>query len=155
MHGPRSVDLIVARACVEHLHDTAAFLRLAYEALEPGGKLICTFPNKWATFAIINRAIPRAFARFLLKHLFPGSEGRLGFPAYYDLCTPRQFASSARDAGFQVEREFESYFASVYFAGVLPLYVLALATDYIRHISQLPALSCTITFVLAKPIQRE
>jgi 2-polyprenyl-6-hydroxyphenyl methylase/3-demethylubiquinone-9 3-methyltransferase len=142
-----SIDFVMARAAVEHFHDTEAFLRNVQAALKPNGRLIVTFPNKNAPFALINRAIPASWARWLLKTFIPGSEGRLGFTAHYDLCTPAEFRDALRRTGFSVEREYASYFSSVYFAGLLPIYVLSFAIDSLRHLTQAPAFSSHLVFV--------
>lgn len=148
---PGSVDLVMARAVVEHLHDTKAFCRLAYEALTPGGFLLATFPNKWATFAIINRLMPKRSAAFLLRHLFPGSDGILGFQTYYDACSPREFKAALSDAGFVVEREFCGYYACIYFAGFIPAYLCMLLADGIRHLTRHPGAASQLVYLARKP----
>lgn len=145
------VDLIIARAVVEHLTDTSAFCRNAYEALKPGGVLVATFPNKWATFAIINRCLPVSASRWLLSKLYLNASGTLGFRAHYDCCTPSSFKKALTDAGFSVEREYASYVSSIYFAGIVPAYLVSLAVDGIRHATGQKALSSHLTYMARKP----
>lgn len=145
-----SVDLITGRAVIEHLHDNASFLRSAHRALREGGQLIVTFPSRNAPFAILNRVLPRRVAQWLLLHLIPGSAGKLGFEAFYDLATFREFEQSLADAGFEVEEGFASYFSSSYFRFFTPLFVLATSFDYLRHILGNPRLASYFMFVAQK-----
>jgi SAM-dependent methyltransferase len=142
-----SVDLITASATIEHLRDTKAFLRNARDALKPGGRLIMTFPNKWAPFAIINRCIPEHWARWLLRTLIPWSDGTLGYKAYYDCCTPHAFRSALAENGFVVERDYASYFSSIYFAGLLPVYLISFVIDSLRYLTRASALSSYLVYV--------
>ena len=70
-----SVDLIMGRAVIEHLHDNASFLKSANRALREDGRLIVTFASKYAPFAVLNRILPRRISQWLLSHLVPGSSG--------------------------------------------------------------------------------
>lgn len=147
-----NADIVMARAVVEHFHDNEAFCHNVFSALKPGGVLIATFPNKWAPFAIINRMVPNRVAQFLLKHLFPGYGGFVGFEAHYDRCTPNAFRKALTDAGLVVEREFISYFSSMYFAGLFPIYLISLAFDCLRHVAGVPAFSSYLAYTARKPI---
>lgn len=146
-----SVDLIMGRAVIEHLHDNASFLRNANRALREGGRLVVTFPSRHAPFAILNRILPRPVSQWLLTRFIPGSKGRLGFEAFYDRATFREFSESLTDAGFEIEEGFASYFSSSYFRFFVPLYLLGLSIDYLRYALGKPRFASYFMFVARKP----
>lgn len=146
-----SVDLIMGRAVVEHLHDNASFLKSANRALREDGRLIVTFASRYAPFAILNRALPQRLSRWLLLHLVPGSSGVLGFEAFYDRATFDEFRRSLTDAGFEVEVEYASYFSTSYSRFFLPLFVVGLGVDYLRYVLGNPRLASYFMFVARKP----
>ncbi len=147
-----SVDLIMLRAAVEHLHDTAGCIRNCYRALRPGGKIIAAFANRYAPFAILNRLLPRRLTGFLLKHLVPGSDGELGFKAYYNRCSFTAFKADLLSSGFDVDDVYCSYFSSEYFKFFFPLYLLSLCLDYARYFTRAPNLASHYCFIATKPI---
>ncbi len=57
--------------------------------------------------------------------LIPESEGRLGFPAYYDRCYASAMASLHEGAGFEVVQTRVSHYQSEYYAFFVPAYVLS------------------------------
>lgn len=145
-----SVDLIMGRAVIEHLHDTEAFVRNAYNALGSGGQLIVTFPNKYAPFALLNRALPRRVSQWLLANFVPGSAGKLGFEAFYNQTSYHQFRRCLVDAGFEVEEAYASYFSSWYFRFFVPLFLAGLAYDFLTHFLRNPRLASYLMFVAKK-----
>jgi SAM-dependent methyltransferase len=145
-----SVDLIMAQAVIEHLYDTASFLKNANRALRDDGRLIVTFASRYAPFAILNRALPRRVTERLLAHLVPGSSGVLGFKAYYDRASYAEFKESLLDAGFEIEHEHASYFSCAYFAFFVPLFLIALGLDYLRYLCGIPNLASYFMFVARK-----
>jgi SAM-dependent methyltransferase len=145
-----SVDLIMGRAVVEHLHDTASFLKSANRALREDGRLIVTFANRYAPFAILNRILPQRVSRWLLFHLVPGSSGILGFEAFYDRATFREFKQCLTDAGFEIEEEYASYFATSYYGFFLPLFFVGLGLDYVRYALADPRLASYFMFIARK-----
>jgi SAM-dependent methyltransferase len=129
-----SVDLITVRAGVEHFSDNEAFLRNCAACLRPGGYLVATFANKYSPFAIINQALPARLSGRILKVLVPGSEGTLGFRAYYDHSSYSGFERALVSNGFEVDYYYPSYFSSAYFAFFVPLYVLSVGFDVVRFV---------------------
>jgi SAM-dependent methyltransferase len=146
----QSVDLIMGRAVIEHLHDNASFLRSANRALREDGHLIVTFASRHAPFAILNQMLPRRVSRWLLSHLVPGSDGRLGFEAFYDRATLREFDQSLTDAGFEIEEEFASYFSSSYYRFFVPLFVVGLGFDYLCYALGSPRMASYFMFIAKK-----
>jgi SAM-dependent methyltransferase len=146
----QSVDLIMGRAVIEHLHDNASFLRSANRALREDGRLIVTFASKHAPFAVLNRLLPRRMSQWLLTHLVPGSSGKLGFEAFYDRTSFTEFKRSLIDAGFEVEEGFASYFSSSYYRFFVPLFVVSLGFNYVCYALGIPRLASYFMFIARK-----
>jgi SAM-dependent methyltransferase len=146
----RSVDLIMGRAVVEHLHDTSAFLKSANRALREEGRIIVTFANRYAPFAILNRMLPRRVSHWLVSHLVSGSSGILGFDAFYDRASFREFKQSLAEAGFEIEEEYASYFSTSYYGFFLPVYVVGLCFDFLRYRLANPRLASYFMFIAKK-----
>ena len=146
-----TIDLILCRAVVEHLHDTEGFLRNAYSALKPGGKLALVFANSWAPPIILNRMLPARLSRKLLYALVPNSQGYQGFKAFYDKCTHSKFRKTALKCNFTIDYQYNSYYSSSYFQFFFPLHFLSIFSDYLRMILSIRDLSSMNLFVLRKP----
>ena len=144
-----SVDLVLSRATVEHLPEIASFLANVFRVLRPGGRVIVTFANRWATFAIINQLIPVRLKRMLLRHLVPGSDGVLGFETHYSSYS--QFRSALKAAGFIEEVSYSSFDGTVYFRFFAPLWLLVYISDLVRRLIGLPNLGSYNTFVYRRP----
>lgn len=146
-----SIDLITAFSGIEHFPNNLGFLQECYRTLRPGGRLVAQFPGRYAPFAVLNRSLPERMKRFLLKVLIPGSEGVLGFKAFYDRTNYSAFSRIARTAGFDIEYHFPGYFSSDYFAFCLPLYIVSLVFDLLRFSVGAKNLASYNLFVLVKP----
>lgn len=145
-----SVDLIMGRAVIEHLHDNTSFLKNANLALRDGGLLVVTFPNRYAPFAMLNRLLPRRVSQWLLQNLVPGSSGKLGFEAHYDRASYRDFKNALLEAGFDIEEQYASYFSSWYFRFFFPLYLVGLGFDYACHLLKNPNFAAYFMIVAKK-----
>jgi ubiquinone/menaquinone biosynthesis C-methylase UbiE len=124
-----SADLIVSRVTLEHLPDVGSFVRETARVLRPGGWCVHLFAGRNAPYALANRALPPALASRLIHLLVPGSEGRLGFRAYYDRCSPAAVEPLLRESGFDNVALEVGYEQAFYFDFFLPLYVLAALYD--------------------------
>ncbi len=128
----QSADLITARAGVEHFPDNEAFVRNCSACLREGGLLIAAFTNKYAPFALINQILPHAIAKWLLRNLWPESEGVMGFKAYYDKTSYHAFKNILEKNGFVIREYYPSFFSSAYFMFFAPLYFASLFLDLMR-----------------------
>lgn len=124
-----SVDLIASRVTLEHLPDVGGFVRETARVLRPGGWCVHLFAGRNAPYALVNRALPPALSSRLIHLLVPGSEGVLGFRAYYDRCAPLAIEQVLRSTGFGNVTVEVGYEQAFYFDFFLPLYVLAALYD--------------------------
>lgn len=150
-----SVDLVLCRAVVEHLHDTAAFLENVLAALRPGGRAVFVFANKWSPPMILNRIIPHKVAEKLLRALVPGTAGYGGFKAYYDKCSHGAFRRELRRLKFQIEYDYSSYYSSSYFQFFLPVHFVSILLDILRQSLSIKNLSSMNLFVVRRPEEGE
>ena len=116
-------DLVICKSTLEHVHNTEAALAAMASLLRPGGTLLVFTPSRNAMFARLNRLLPERFKRRLLSFFMPDKADHLGFPAFYDRCTPRNFRRFAAQAGLDVV-ELRAYYTSTYFSVAFPVYVL-------------------------------
>ncbi len=146
-----SVDLVLCRAVVEHLHDTPAFLRNVRAALRPGGRAAFVFANKWSPPMMLNRILPHRLSEKLLRALVPGTEGYGGFRAYYDKCSHSAFRRELERLGLEIEYGYVSYYSSSYFQFFLPLHFLSIVLDILRQSLSIRNLGSMNLFVVRRP----
>ncbi|MEZ5380146.1 MAG: class I SAM-dependent methyltransferase [Acidimicrobiales bacterium] len=84
-----SVDLIVARAVLEHVADPSTFAAEVDRVLRPGGWMCAWTPNKWGCVALAARAVPNDSHVSALRRLQHGRQARDVFPTAYRLNTRR------------------------------------------------------------------
>ena len=120
--GIGSADLVIAKAVIEHVPDTAAAFKSISSILKPGGVALILVPCRNALFARINLLLPQRLKLALLRLLVPGSGDHVGFPAHYDRCTPRQFRKLAAANGLELIEE-RLYHYNNYLHSVLPAHL--------------------------------
>jgi SAM-dependent methyltransferase len=119
----QAADLVVCKSTLEHVRNTEAALTTMAELLKPGGMLLVFTPCRNAMFARLNRLLPERFKRRLLSFFMSDKADHLGFPAFYDRCTPRDFRRFVARQGLELV-ELRPYYMSTYFSVVFPVYVL-------------------------------
>jgi 2-polyprenyl-6-hydroxyphenyl methylase/3-demethylubiquinone-9 3-methyltransferase len=122
MRGTESVDLVIAKAVIEHVPDTKQAFAAIASMLKPGGLALLFVPCRNAIFARVNLLLPERVKLRLLSLLAPGSGDHVGFPAHYDRCTPRQFRKLAAANGLEFVEE-RLYLHHNYLHQFLPLHV--------------------------------
>jgi SAM-dependent methyltransferase len=147
---PQSIDAVTAHSGVEHFPDNEAFLQNCFRVLRPGGRLIAQFPSRYAPFALLNRALPHSWSRFLLKHFRPDAYDKLGFSAHYDRTNYSEFKKITERAGFELEYVFFSYF-NFYCAFFVPLYIASMAFGILRLAAGAKDFASYNLVVLRKP----
>jgi SAM-dependent methyltransferase len=144
--------MIVTRSVLEHLRDVEPFVADAARALAPGGWFVHVFPSKYAPFSLANRLLPHSLASRLLRLLIPGSEGRLGFRAYYD----RTYASGMRQLlerhGFAVEELRVGWYQSEYFGFLVPLYAASALYELAVRAAGAQDLAANVLIVARRPV---
>ena len=141
------VDLIASHSVIEHLHDSEAFIRESARVLKRGGLFINMLPSRFAPFALANRLMPRALSRRLLGVLIPGSEGKLGFPAFYDRTYPSAMRKVVAQSGFEIVELRVGYYQAEYFDFFVPLYLLNAAYELIASSLHLENLAANMLIV--------
>lgn len=147
-----SADVVCSRFVVEHLRGVQRFTEEAYRVLRPGGTFLTLFPNKYAPFSLINRALPVSSARrvaYALKH----QARELGiFPAYYEHCSPTAFRRLCQASGFDRVGVEVMYSQSSYFHFCFPLAVASLCYETVIRGLRLEALSAHVLVTAVKPV---
>jgi 2-polyprenyl-6-hydroxyphenyl methylase/3-demethylubiquinone-9 3-methyltransferase len=121
--GVSTVDLVTSSSVFEHLQDLEGFVRNASQMLKPGGSFIHVFSCRYAPSALLNRLLPNWLTRRILHFVIPGSEGILGFPAYYDRCYASAVRSLLDRHGLEVIELRPGYFAADYFGFFVPFFL--------------------------------
>jgi len=117
-----TADLIICRALLEHVHDTQKAIQNIATMLKPGGKILIFVPCSRAWYSYVNRLLPEEVKLKLLSFFFPDKMHEIGFKAYYDRCTPKQFKRYAKDLNLKV-RELQTFYNSRYFEAIVPLHI--------------------------------
>jgi len=81
-----SVDVVVSWQVLEHVRPMKLALAHVHEYLRPGGAFIAGFSGRWSAFAVLNRFVPDAAAKFVMGRLLHRDPESV-FPAPYDDCT--------------------------------------------------------------------
>ena len=147
--GRSDGDLIICQAVLEHVRDVPSAFAAFSSILKPGGKVVLFVPSRNAVFARLNLLLPEDLKRAILFSVFPHKPGHSGFPAYYTLCTPRDFDVLAADNGF-VRLEEHLYYQSGYFTFLLPLHALWRAWVLLFHALSPRQSAETFSMVLEK-----
>jgi len=148
--GNEEVDMIVSHSVVEHLRDSEAFVRESARVLKRGGLFIHMLPNRFAPFSVANQLMPRGLSRRLLRVLIPGSEGRLGFPAFYDRTYPSALRQMTARSGFEIVELRVGYYQAEYFDFFVPLYLLNVVYELITSSLRLENLAANVLIVARK-----
>lgn len=122
--GEGDADLVICQATLEHVADTNGALAAIASCLKPGGVAAIFVPCRNAWFARLNLMLPQRIKERLLFTLIPEkADGHEGFPAYYNRCTPKEFARMAASRGMSVETQ-RLFWKSSYFSIFVPLYAV-------------------------------
>lgn len=120
--GEATADVVICSAVLEHVQDTEAAMAAIASALRPGGRALIFCPCRNAAFARINLLLGERLKVRLLDLLYGPGHG-VGFPAYYNRCTPGKFAAMARAAGLRVNA-VSPFYMSTYFMVFTPMHVV-------------------------------
>lgn len=143
------VDMITSSSVCEHLKNPKKYYKNAYKALKPYGLFINMFPCRFAIFAIINRILPKEFAKKLLFLFLPGARKDCGFPAYYEDLWYKKIKEDYKKAGFRIEKIYFRYLQADYYTFFIPLFLLNYLWDYLMKKLGLKNM-CTHMMVVAR-----
>lgn len=121
--GQAEYDIIICRALLEHVPDTEKSIKNIDKLTKQGGHILIFVPCKNALFSRLNMILPDGLKRKLLQFAFPAKHQRLGFKAYYDHCTPKEFEKMAEKNGLHIKEKYISY-NSEYFTILAPFHIL-------------------------------
>ena len=120
------VDVLTSSSVLEHLDELGGFLDEAARVVSEGGLMVHLFPSRYASFAIINRALPETLKRRLLYSLYPNTKGVCGFPANYDHCYASAIVRECERRGFTIEvLELSYYGSSDYYRVFFPVFIVS------------------------------
>jgi SAM-dependent methyltransferase len=154
--GGRKFDLIFSHMFLEHIEDPMQAHRNFYGALNPGGRCVHIYPSPNNLPLTLNRLLPEAISRYLLKVAQPGRDlegSQRKFKAYYRMCgAPNPALSAAFEKiGYAVEIH-TGYVGHPYYERFGPAAALEKRLRKIVHRLQLP-LTAGCLLVLEKPRQ--
>ncbi len=122
--GRQDGDVAICGCLLEHVKDMRAALQGVTSTLKPGGTLLIFIPNRNALFTRLNMLLPEKLKRKILNILYPEKESAfIGFPAYYDRCTPDEMRMLLRELNIEVTDE-QYYHYSNYFMFLAPAHIL-------------------------------
>ncbi|MBI4293883.1 MAG: methyltransferase domain-containing protein [Betaproteobacteria bacterium] len=121
--GHEDADLVLCRAVLEHVRNTAGAIEAISSILRPGGKALIFVPSRNALYARLNKLLPEHVKKMLLFAIYPGTKRDHGFPAFYDQCVPSQLVAVSKKYGMEVAEE-RYYFISYYFFFCFPCYII-------------------------------
>jgi 2-polyprenyl-6-hydroxyphenyl methylase/3-demethylubiquinone-9 3-methyltransferase len=115
-------DLLYSRSVAEHVERPEAMFATAFRLLRPGGLSIHFMPNKWALFALVNRALPHTVRERMLYGTQPEQRARGCFKPYYRRTYPSAIERMLGEIGYS-QVDVVPYYHADYLSFVVPLHV--------------------------------
>jgi hypothetical protein len=119
-------DAIISTTVLEHVKNNKATLNTCYTALNSGGMMIHYLPSKYHPYSFILRLVTPRLQKMIIAKLRPEAMGVTGYPAFFDLCSPRSMCSALQQQGFKEISLIPFYQGAAYFNFCFPLYLLVL-----------------------------
>jgi SAM-dependent methyltransferase len=152
--GDGEIDLLTSSSVLEHLPDLGRFLDEAARVLKPDGMMIHILPCRYASFALLNLALPETFKSWLLARLYPETVGICGFRAYYDSCYDPALLLACKSRGLEVERVSFGYAgSSEYYAVFLPIFLISEVIELTTWLLRARQLATTMVIVARRTPQ--
>jgi ubiquinone/menaquinone biosynthesis C-methylase UbiE len=151
--GDGDVDLVTSSAVLEHLRPLEVFVAESSRVLKPGGYAIHYFSTKFALYAIANQLLPQPISKRIIHFIAPGTEGIVGFPAYYDRCYASAITRMHEAHGFELLELRASYYQSDYFHFLVPLYLVSALWDLASYAAGVKNLASYLLLVARKPVE--
>ena len=149
---PRNVDMIISFTLLEHVPNNTASLKAMYHGLSGGGGTHHYVPSGLHPYSLALRAIGPRLQRRLVPILRPGTKDVTGYPAFFDLCTPRAMAEAFRTVGFTEIDVQPFYRANDYFAFFTPAFIIVTLYENVCRWLDLRALASGFVISARKPL---
>ncbi len=121
---PRKYDLIFSVTLLEHVPDNKASISAIYGSLNYRGATMHYVPSRHHPYSLILKLVGPSLQKKIIQHLRPEVENIAGYPAYFNLCSPKEMKWVFEEQGFRNVRVDSFYYAADYFNFFFPLYVL-------------------------------
>lgn len=115
-------DLAICEAVLEHVIDNKKSIVSISKSINKNGRVLLFVPCRNAIFAKLNILIPEKLKKKVLYFIFPESKHGQGFPAFYNMCTPKDIKKICDENNLVIEKIKTYYFVS-YFSFFLPIHM--------------------------------
>jgi SAM-dependent methyltransferase len=119
-----SVDLILSRALLEHVHGVPAAIGHMARVLKPGGVALHLVPCRYSLFGLAARVLPFGPLVRLVHVVMPWTRGNVEFPVVYDHCYPQALEREFSAAGFSRVQTWVTWAQPGYFEAAYPAFLL-------------------------------
>ncbi len=145
------LDVLTSSSVIEHVRDVGGFLDESARVLKPDGVMVHILPCRYASFALLNLALPHGAKSWLLGRLYPSTHGICGFRAYYDLCSYRALTRACRERGFRVDEVTLGYNgSSEYYAVLFPVFLVSELVELAIWLLKVRNLATTMVIVASR-----
>jgi ubiquinone/menaquinone biosynthesis C-methylase UbiE len=128
-----SVDLVLSRAVLEHVHDVRRAATNLARVAKPGGVSLHFVPCRYSLFGIAARILPFKPLLFAVHKVMPWTKDQVEFDVYYDQGHPAAMERAFRDAGFREVETEVTWAQGGYFVAVYPAFLLHAAYEAVMR----------------------
>jgi SAM-dependent methyltransferase len=131
---PVKADLIISRAVLEHVPDVRTSFQRMYDCLNKGGEMLHMVPCGYHPYSLATKFLGNKWQRRLIRWLLPPDYAkRLGYKAYYDLCSYRQMKGLVNSLCPENTSITAYWDAVLYFKFFFPLFLTIVAFNRIAE----------------------
>jgi SAM-dependent methyltransferase len=132
---PAKADLIISKTVLEHVPNVRKAFQRMYDCLNQGGEMLHLVPGGYHPYSLANKFVGHEWQKKLIGLLLPPDYAkRLGYKAYYDLCSYRQMKRLISSFGPEHTSITPYWDAVVYFKFLFPLFLTVVAFNRIAEI---------------------
>lgn len=144
-------DMIITYTLLEHVPSNSASIKVMYDGLNPDGVTHHYVPSGLHPYSLILRAIGPRLQKRLIPIIRPGTEGVTGYPAFFDLCTPKAMTEAFHTVGFTDIDVQPFYRANDYFAFFTPGFIVVTLIENACRLCNLSSLASGFVISARKP----
>lgn len=131
---PIKADLIISKSVLEHVPDVRTSFQRMYECLNDGGEMLHLLPGGYHPYSLATKLVGHTWQKKLIGLILsPDSAKRLGYKAYYNLCSYRQMKQLLRSLDPQATSITPYWDAVIYFKFFFPLFLTIVAFNRIAE----------------------